>query len=152
MMIMLMYFYPTPCIEGMYCPNLENLDISGVKVTQTSFKQLTMSCLKLKVWYFSYYIIQAFKVTQAVIMFEFISPVAKSTRNTPYWREMVRLDYANIMLSYIIMMSLWCHYNSLWWAMHNCTELEYLDLSKNKRISGQVPFVTHVQLFFGSLL
>lgn len=23
--------------------------------------------------------------------------------------------------------------------MHNCTELEYLDLSKNKRISGQVP-------------
>ena len=43
------YFYPPPCIKGMYCPNLENLDISGVKVTQTSFKQLTLSCLKLKV-------------------------------------------------------------------------------------------------------
>ena len=37
------------CLVAMYCPNLEKLDISGVSVTQTSFKQFSTSCPKLKV-------------------------------------------------------------------------------------------------------
>lgn len=36
--------------KAMYCPNLEQIDLSGVNATQTSFKQLSTSCQNLKVW------------------------------------------------------------------------------------------------------
>ena len=31
-----------------------------------------------------------------------------------------------------------CYFCSLWWAVHNCTHLEYLNVASNRRINGQV--------------
>ena len=77
------------------------------------------------------------KDNNTVLSIVFIPAVAKSTWDSPYWREMVRVDYATVL--YDIIMMCYVFFNSLWWAMHNCAELEHLNLSKNKRISGQVP-------------
>ena len=125
------------CLVAMYCPNLEKLDISGVSVTQTSFKQFSTSCPKLKVC------LTELSRQQYKSNVSSLFSVAKSVWSTLHWREMV--TKANITASLCdpsVIMLWWCHcmyvYVSLWWAMHNCTELEHVDLSKNKRISGQV--------------
>ena len=36
-------------VPGMYCPRLERLDLSGMSVTQASFKPFTQKCCRIKV-------------------------------------------------------------------------------------------------------
>ena len=92
------------CLVAMYCPNLEKLDISGVSVTQTSFKQFSTSCPKLKVC------LTELSRQQYKSNVSSLFSVAKSVWSTLHWREMV--TKANITASLCdpsVNMLWWCH-------------------------------------------
>ena len=104
---------------GMYCTHLERLDLSGVSVSQSSFRQLSQRCTKLKVR-LSKYTRKWEPAIYSVCKDSTLISVAESQWMSHGWREVVCLVTIITFCHYFHGLSVVCVSPPVfWWGVVN---------------------------------